>query len=295
MRIFSWPTTILLGLCLVLLSANQAFTAPEYANQETRDLVALVEAAAEAVQQQGEAVFPQFRIEGSRWYQGDKYVFVWDLQGNRYVYPPDVEHERANVLNLKDAGGKPIGEMIVAAAKNDPGRGWVHYQWNKPHEFEPQWKSTYIVRATAPSGKVYLVGSGIYQSRMEKAFILEEVEAAANLLEQNGRAAFTTLRDPKSRYYFHDTYIFVISKEGTELVNPAFPGLEGRNILAMRDIRGKYLVRDLIDLALQQGSGWVSYFWPKPDAPQEPVKKISYVRKATVDGEIMIVGAGMYE
>ena len=63
----------------------------------------------------------------------------------------------------------------------------------------------------------------------------------------------------------------------------------------MQDIRGNYLVREIIALAQEKGSGWVSYYWPRPGAPQEPVKKISYVKKVAVDGEIMIVGAGMYE
>lgn len=296
MRKFFWQE-IILGVSLVLLQIEPAFTAGsnEYAYQETRNLVELVEAAADAVRQQGESVFADFREENSHWYKGDHYVFVWDLQGNRYVYPPDIKHEKGNMLSLKDVGGKPIGRMIVDAAKNKKGRGWVHYQWNRPHELNPQWKSTYIVRVVAPSGKVYLVGSGIYQSKMEKAFIIEEVETAATLLQMEGKAGFVTLRNPTSRFYFHDTYVFVISKDGIEMVNPAFPRLEGRNIWDIKDVKGNYLVQDLIKQALEKEKGWVSYYWPKPDAPQKPLKKSSFVKKVIVDGEVMIVGAGIYE
>jgi len=296
MRKFVWQK-IILGICLVLLQIQPSFAASssQYAFLETKNLVELVEAAADAVRQQGEAVFADFRQEGSPWYKGDHYVFVWDMLGNRYVYPPDIKHEQGNMLNLKDVGGKPIGRMIVDAAKNEKGKGWVHYQWNRPHELEPQWKSTYIVRAIAPSGKMYLVGSGIYQGRMEKAFIVEEVEAAADLLQKEGKAGFVTLRDPQSRFYFHDTYVFVISKDGIEMVNPAFPNLEGRNILDIKDIKGNYLVQDLINNAMKKGESWVSYYWPKPDAPQTPIKKSSFVKKVLVEGEIMIVGAGIYE
>jgi len=266
-----------------------------YQYQETRELVAFVDAAAAAVRQEGEKAFPAFREEGSRWFRGDRYIFVWDLQGNRYVYPPDLEHERMNLIDLKDVGRKPIGRMIVEVAAEGDGHGWVHYRWNRPHETEPLWKSTYIVRAVAPSGAEYLVGSGIYQADVEKMFIVEEVEAAAALLEKEGRAAFATLRDPKSRFFFHDTYVFVLSTAGVELVNPAFPALEGRNLWDERDTQGQYFVRKLIELALDKGEGWLSYHWPRPDRPQIPVKKNSYVRKVTVNGEAMIVGAGMYE
>jgi len=288
---------IVLNIWLVLLLAFPvvADDTSTYADPKTRDLVEFVKAAAAAVRHAGDKVFPEFRQEGGRWFQGDRYIFVWDLQGNRYVYPPDLENERGNLLDLKDVGGKPIGKMIVDAAAQGDGKGWVHYQWTRPHELDPQWKSTYIVRAIAPSGKVYLVGSGIYGAGMEEAFIIEEVEAAAALLQQEGRPAFVTLRDPKSRFYFHDTYMFVITSTGIELVNPAFPALEGRNLWDIRDVNDKYIVRELVDLALKKGAGWVVYYWPRPDAPQMPVKKASYVKKVLVGDEILIVGAGMYE
>jgi len=288
---------LILTALLLLMPAVPAGSGGEddYAWQETRELVAFVEAAAQVVRQEGEKAFPAFRMEGGRWFQGVRYIFVWDLKGNRYVYPPDPGHEQANLIDLVDAGGKPIGKMIVEAASRKEGHGWVHYQWNRPHETTPAWKSTYIVRAVAPSGKEYLVGSGIYDGRMEKAYIIDEVEAASALLVREGKAAFAVLRDPKSRFFFHDTYVFVTSADGTELVNPAFPALEGRSLWDMQDIRGNYLVREYVATALKRGSGWVTYFWPKPEAPQVPVTKTTYVKKVTVDEEVMIVGAGMYE
>ena len=84
---------ILLSVVFVILQINPALAidSTEFAYQETRDLVALVEAAADAIRHQGTSVFADFRKEGSRWYEGDRYVFVWDLEGNRYVYPPDIK------------------------------------------------------------------------------------------------------------------------------------------------------------------------------------------------------------
>jgi len=281
---------------LLLFWAHLAAAEPvAYEHNETTELVAFVQAAADAISKDGEAAFPAFREKGGKWFHDDRYVFVWDLKGNRFVYPPDVAHERQNLIGLKDIGGKPIGQMFVDAAKGKAGKGWVHYQWNRPGEKEPVWKSTYIVRSVAPSGKVYLVGSGNYVTLMEKAFLVDEVDAAVALLKQKGKAAFKTLRDKKSRFFFHDTYVFVTSASGIELVNPAFPGIEGRNILTITDINEKAIAREYIDLALAKGEGWVSYYWPRPGAPQVPVKKITYVKKVVVEGETLIVGAGMYE
>ena len=287
--------------CLALLSiawittASAAQAENTYTLKESRQTVALVEAAVKEINARGEAAFNEFRQPNSRWFQGDRYVFVWDLQGNRYVYPPDPVNEKQNLAGLEDVGGKPIGKMFIEMASSDNGKGWVHYQWNRPHDYLPLWKSTYIMRAAAPSGHTYLVGSGVYEPGMEKAFLVEEVDAAATLLAQKGRQAFAILRDKKSRFFFHDTYVFVTSATGIELVNPAFPSIEGRNLWDTTDSTGEYLVRDYIKVALEQGSGWVTYKWPRPGMPHVEATKTTYVKKVMVNGETLIVGAGMYE
>ncbi len=293
----SWSRYVLLLPWLVAspLLPAQDLSLPPYERETTCETVTLVKQAAEAISREGESVFADFREPGSRWYRGERYLFVWDLDGNRKVYPPDPEHEKQNLIDLKDVGGKPIGRMFVDAAREGDGKGWVHYQWNRPHELEPTWKSTYIVRAQAPSGADYLVGSGVYQGGMEKAFLVEEVEAAADLLQREGKDAFSILRDPTSRFFFHDTYIFVTAENGVELVNPAFPGIEGRSLWDARDSTGKHLVREYIELAKEQGHGWVTYHWPRPTQPQADAVKITYVRSVEVGGETLIVGAGMYE
>lgn len=279
-------------------AAASGGSSPTYEAAATVELVAFVEKAARAIETRGEAIFPEFRKKDGPWFSGERYLFVMDLDGNRYVYPPDPANERVNLLADTDLGGKPIGRMFVEQARQPQGRGWVHYQWNRPNpdDRRPVWKSTYVVRATAPSGRTYLVGSGIYEGPMEKAFVVEEVESAAALLQRQGRSAFPQLRDRKGRYVFRDTYVFVNSPDGVELVNPAFPELEGRNLLALRDSDGKPMVKDYIELALRQGSGWTTYLWPQPDRSKLPVRKTTYVRKVVLpDGEVLIVGSGIYE
>lgn len=269
-----------------------------YADPSIRSLVDFVEAAARGIASRGEAIFPEFRTKDGPWFRGERYVFVMDLEGNRSVYPPDLANERVNLLADTDLGGKPIGRMFVERAREGDGRGWVHYQWNRPNprDRRPVWKSTYVVRATAPSGNTYLVGSGLYEGPMEKAFVLDEVEAATALLQQQGRGAFPQLRDRRGRFFFRDTYVFVNSPDGVELVNPAFPEVEGRNLLDLKDASGKPMVKEYIELALRQGSGWTSYLWPQPDRSRLPVRKTTYVRKVVLPGgETLIVGSGLYE
>ena len=257
-----------------------------------------VEEAAAEIATRGEASFDDFRRAGGPWLEGDRYLFVWDLEGNRYVYPPDIEHESGNQLEMQDLTGRAVGRMLVEQASSAAGRGWVHYQWRRTNRDDrrPVWKSSYVMRVTAPSGRTYLVGSGLYESPMEKAFVVQEVDAAAELLERRGRAVFPLLRDPRGRFWFHETYVFVDTPQGVELVNPAFASVEGRNILGLRDAEGRPMVKEYIDQAMRRGSGWTTYLWPRPDGSRTPVRKTTYVRRVqTPDGETLIVGAGLYE
>jgi len=124
----------------------------------------LVTRAAGLIEEEGEAAFPAFRERGSRWFSDDLYVFVWDLEGNRYVYPPDPEYERGNFLGLQDTVGRAIGRRMVEIAR-DQGEGWIRYSWPRPGKSVPETKSTFVKRAQAPGGTTYLVGAGRYNLR----------------------------------------------------------------------------------------------------------------------------------
>lgn len=283
-----------------------------YNHASNRDAVQLVEAAGAELQRRGPAAFSDLRRQGSRWFQGDRYVFVMSPAGEVLVYPPDPQLETANrsrpanpertallspassaVLNEQ---GQRMGQRFLEAAANGQGCGWVHYRLPKPGQDKPQWKSTYVERFETSGGQVYLVASGAYEARMEKAFAVDEVEAAADLIAREGRAAFAQLRDPKGRFVYHDTYVFVNSTAGVELVNPAFPGIEGKNVSTLRDPAGQFFVRDYIRLATSKGSGWVRYAWPRPSDPGSIANKLTYVRAVqTPDGETLVIGSGLYE
>jgi signal transduction histidine kinase len=265
-----------------------------YEHKETRDLVALVNDASELVRTKGEAAFNDFRVSGSRWRQGETYVFVLDLNGNMVVHP-DPALEGKNDLDLKDINGKPIIRGLINAATALPNKpeGWYHYEWPVPGEILPRWKSTYARLVRAPSGKSYVVGAGMYNDRMERAFVQDAVTDAVGQIEKNGKAAFPLFHDPKGPYIAKDAYIFVFDSNGIDLVNPGFPNLEGRNLLDLKDSHGKQLIREMFKVVQTRGSGWVDYMWPKP-GESVSTQKSAYVTKAKIGDQWMLVGCGVY-
>ena len=84
-----------------------------------------------------------------------------------------------------------------------------------------------------------------------------------------------------------------IAPDGTELVNPAQPSLEGTNVRELRDAEGKPLAREYIAAALEQGSAWVDYSWYRP-GENTPARKRSYVRRVQSGDGTYVVGSGFY-
>lgn len=275
---------------------TQVAATPEqlYEYEDTRELVRLVEDAAELVRTRGESAFADFRAPNTHWRQGELYVFVLEPDGTMLVHP-DPALEGKNALGLTDIGGKPIIRGLIDAATRFPDKpqGWYHYQWPVPGGLFPRWKSSYVRLVQAPSGTRYIVGAGMYDDRMERAFVVDAVTNAVEEIERNGEAAFARLRDPAGPFLAKDAYVFVTDMAAVELVNPAFPTLEGRDLLDVRDAGGKYLNREMLELVRTHGAGWADYMWPKP-GDSVATRKSTYVHAARLGERTVMVGCGVY-
>jgi signal transduction histidine kinase len=267
------------------ISREKKMTAPE--------LMSLVRDAAGIFEQRGENAYPEFRQKGSRWFRDDTYFFVWTVDGIRVFHAADPASEGKDVSDLTDVRGRPIGKMFLEAAASPAGEGWGHYMYPEPGGIFPTWKSTFVKRVSFPSGKQYVIGCGIYNMEMDKAFIEDVVNRAAGLVAQRGKQAFDLLRDKTGPFFFMDTYVFVVSPDGTEQVDPPFPSLEGKNLLGVRDLNGKAVVQEEISQAMKDGSGWLECYWYRP-GNNVPTRKYTYVRRVDSTDGTFIIGSGFY-
>jgi signal transduction histidine kinase len=207
----------------------------------------------------------------------------------------DPNLEGKNQLNLKDINGKPIVRGLLEAVStfSNKSEGWYHYQWPVPGGLLPRWKSSYVQLVKAPSGKSYIIGSGNYNDRMEREFVVDAVKDAVAQIQKNGEAAFKLFHDPAGPFMVKDAYIFVIDEKGIDLVNPAFPNLEGRNLLDLKDTNGKLLIREMFKITESNNAGWVDYMWPKP-GESISTQKSTYVSRAKMGEKWVLVGCGVY-
>ncbi|HNS77055.1 MAG TPA: cache domain-containing protein [Syntrophorhabdus sp.] len=286
---FSFFLTVIAGFFLLGSSTI------EPVHREGRQLINLVREAAKLIEQKGESCFSEFKKKGGKWLHGDTYVFVIDTKGFVFVNPSRPELEGKEQISLKDLMGKPFIRSFINETTGYPfkNEGWTHYVWYKPGEEMAMWKTSYVKLVKAPSGKDFIVGSGLYDIRMEKAFVVDVVDEAADLIKKKGKQAFAQIRDPLGDFNYLTTYVFVIDSKGMDLVNPVFPGFEGQNVLDLKDSEGKYFIKDMIRALESTDTVWIEYMWPKP-RHAVPTKKSTYVRKVLYGEEVFYVGSGVY-
>ena len=100
------------------------------------------------------------------------------------------------------------------------------------------------------------------------------------------------IQDPAGPYVWKDTYIFAITTtNGTVVANPINPKHVGKSLMAVKDVGGKLFFVEFINVAKNEGSGWVDYQWPKP-GEKKPSRKDTFVMK--VPGQDAFFGAGVY-
>jgi hypothetical protein len=77
---------------------------------------------------------------------------------------------------------REIGEGPEADAS-----GSIFYLWEGLLHTRPQWRGSYVRKVIAPRGSIFLVGSGLHNLKLEKAFIEGAAGSAAQLLQTLGK------------------------------------------------------------------------------------------------------------
>lgn len=106
-------------------------------------------------------------------------------------------------------------------------------------------------------------GDGENLGTAEEAQVL--VQKAISYLKQHGREkAFQEFNNKAGQFINKDLYIFVIDRQGLTFANGGNPVFVGKVMYDLKDADGKYFIRELIDVGMKQGKGWVDYKWLNP-------------------------------
>ena len=116
--------------------------------------------------------------------------------------------------------------------------------------------------------------------------------AIAHLKKVGREKAFADFDNAKGAFVDRDLYIVVYDLKGKVLAHGANPRLIGKDLIDLRDVDGKYFVKERVEMMSKapDAKGWQDYKFMNPTTSQiEP--KSMYLQRY----EDLIVGCGIYK
>jgi len=71
-------------------------------------------------------------------------------------------------------------------------------------------------------------------------------------------------------------YFFIYSSQGTSIMHPVLPAMEGTSKANLQDIKGNFIVRDLGALAKEHGEAFYHWWFVKPEDKSKEFEKIGF-------------------
>lgn len=139
-----------------------------------------------------------------------------------------------------------------------------------------------------------LAANVLAESATKDECVAKSKESAKMINEKGLDAAVAEINNPKGKFVWKDSYVFLMDFDGKMLAHPMSPALVGQNVLDKTDKAqpGKPIFKEFVAVAEGKGEGWVDYMWPKPNE-QASSKKNTYIYR--VPGKNLLVGAGTYQ
>jgi methyl-accepting chemotaxis protein len=155
-----------------------------------------------------------------------------------------------------------------------------------------------------------LVMSGLWLTRERSRIYGEKEERARNLVEvpysilmkYHAQETEGKITRPEAQQraldvigtmrYENDNYFWINDMHPTMVMHPVSSELDGKDLSDYRDPKGTALFVEFVKVVRAQGSGFVSYLWPRPGRDHKPVPKLSFVKGFQPWG--WVIGTGIY-
>ncbi|MDP3461331.1 MAG: cache domain-containing protein [Bacteroidales bacterium] len=233
------------------------------------------------------------------------YVFVETESGYNIAHPFHVELEGTNTLEQTDANGNFIVQKMIETIKNI-GYGFLVYDYLNPTSNRAEHKTTFVGRI---ENSGWYSGSGFYHPNNNKlfnqtdknklivkeaaTFMAEGIGAVLSALTTDSLEGVEMMRSLLKHVRFFENqsgYFFVIDFKGYNVVQPPDPSIQGTYEWDIQDVKGNYLVRDLV-FAARQGGGYVSYYWKDYQTNEDKLKTAFAIQ---IPGKDYLIGSGVY-
>ncbi len=106
------------------------------------------------------------------------------------------------------------------------------------------------------------------------------VKAAISTYKAEGKEkALAAISDPKGKFRDRELFVVVLDSSGTVIAHSVLKKMISANLMQFRDSDGVYMIKDMMEKAKKDHSGWsVEYKFLNPDT-QKMEPKLSYFEK----------------
>lgn len=140
-----------------------------------------------------------------------------------------------------------------------------------------------------------LISASSAEEAATRADCVEMTMAAAQMLLEDKEAGIAEIAKSDGKFVWKDSYVFLMDMEGKMLAHPFVPQLTEKgplfDVADKNKTNPKMIFVEFVNIARNNGEGWIGYQWPKPNS-REAVDKFTFIRR--VGYTDLIVGAGIY-
>ena len=116
------------------------------------------------------------------------------------------------------------------------------------------------------------------------------VDKAVAFYKASGkRIALAEFTNPKGQFVQDELYIYVLNLKGTMLAHGVNEKFVGEEFIDLKDSDGKPFIEEIVDIANNEGSGWIDYKWYHP-VTKQVLPKTVYFEKV----DDLIICGGVY-
>ncbi|MGX9460283.1 cache domain-containing protein [Shewanella sp. A14] len=138
----------------------------------------------------------------------------------------------------------------------------------------------------------FLSVQGAFATQEDEAWKL--VDKAIAHIEANGvEKAKSDFMDRNGAYQTDELFVFVISFDGVMLTHARTGALNGRNVMNLKDPKGNFFVKDMIDAAkANPEKAETEYMWTHSET-KKLSRKLAHIKK--VPSMDVLVAVGVYQ
>ncbi len=222
-----------------------------YTNINDETVISLVKKAANFLKANGrEVAFREFSTQNDKFVKGNVNIFVYDTQGNMVADSKNPAFVGLNLINTRDAEGRPVTRQILDMA-NKYGKGWV------TNSLSNSYQVCYCEKVKVPDGD-FVIGAAYFPVSKENfvRFMLQDaILFLQNHTIEESLRKFTT---KSSDFLRGDINIFVYTIDGICLADGINLNKIWSNDIEAKDENGIKVIDKMIAIA-KTGGGWLKF------------------------------------